>query len=292
MKHMVMMALLGVSVVVTASDQQNKVRTLLMQNFVATELDWRNQNIGNVDFEGLGAVAPHVKKLDLSDNSFTGDFPLIACLRAFPNVETLTLNNNTRITGFAIDKDYKNTTLKVLNVENSGCQTVPVNFFYKNFELETLDLSNSKQLNYPGCAVLDLRTSGKILQVYLRNVVAEEKQLQLIKAGGSIETNVAFGIRAASAVGIGIVGGLLLVPCTIFTPNYCLRYPVPVPYEGSDQLSGWHRANHGINVTVVAALSYKLGFDYLGGAIVRRCLPNGGKVTAVKYITNSSDETV
>src|SRR5579871_3956012 len=124
MKRTILMMLLTISVSAVASDWQNRVVTLLNQNETATELDWRNKNLGNRDFEGLGIVS-HVKKLDLSDNDFANDFPLTACLRVFPNLETLSINNNSRITGLSIDKDYKNTTLKVLNVENSGCTTIP-----------------------------------------------------------------------------------------------------------------------------------------------------------------------
>jgi hypothetical protein len=202
MKRMILMVLLTISVFAIANDGQNNVFVLFNQNPTATEFDWRNKNLGNTDLESLfqsGAVSTHVKKFDLSDNSFIGDFPLTAFLRAFPNLETLSINNNTRITGFAIDKDYKNTKLKVLNVENSGCEKVPVSDFYKNFELETLDLSESKQLasvDKGGPYNEDLRKSREPLCVHVRNVVIEEKQLCAFILQTKAAINIKFGTAA------------------------------------------------------------------------------------------------
>jgi hypothetical protein len=79
MKRMILMVLLTISVFAIANDGQNNVFVLFNQNPTATEFDWRNKNLGNTDLESLfqsGAVSTHVKKFDLSDNSFIGDFPL------------------------------------------------------------------------------------------------------------------------------------------------------------------------------------------------------------------------
>jgi hypothetical protein len=285
MKRMILMVLLSISVSAVASDGQNKIFALLNQNETATELDWRNKKLGNRDFEGLGIVS-HVKKLDLSDNDFSGDFPLTACLRAFPNLETLSINNNTRVTGLSIDNGYKNTTLKVLNVENSGCAKVPVSDFYKKFELETLDLSESKQLTrfYSAMVPRELRASRKPFCVHIRNVVMEENELNRITKNGVVETGALWAIEFASAIGTSVVGNALLFSSCIFLCPYyyCVQGPIP----------SFPTTNVFINSGVVSILSMVVGLRYLGGAIARRVLPNGGKVTAVKYITSSVDEAV
>lgn len=285
----VVTALLSVSIAAIASDEQNRVQNLLAQSSQATELDWHNKNLGNKDFEGLSVEATHVKKLDLSNNSFTGDFALTKVLLTFPNLETLTLNNHERMTSLVVDKDYKNTKLKVLNVENSGCEKILSTPFYNNFELETLDLSNSKKLIYCGCGVWNPRASGKMLQVHIRNVVAADDLLQSLKENGVVDTQIAQGIKVSVGAVIGLPASILLTWCSLWSPSYCMISPLP-PYH-YDYMSARDYVTFYTYQVISAGISCGLGHS-IGGAIARRCLPNGGKVTAVKYITSSVDETV
>lgn len=288
MKRMMMVALLIVPCMAVASESQNRIKYLLDKNQGATELDWQKKNLGNQDFEGLGMVIPSVTLLNLSNNSFTGEFPLTQCLTVFPKLKTLTLNDNTRMTGFAIESDYKNTTLENINAENSGFEELNLNKLYGNFELEILDLSESKQLTSIRTWGVPSRYSQKVLSVHLRNVAIPEVQLGKDKkiTDGSTEL---YRIKMGVWVGLCVVGTTLLIPCIVLAPNYCVQGPIP-PFQ-YDYMSPRNWANYVINTVALPLLSFPGGWS-IGGAIGRCFLKNGGQVTQVKFITNSTDDTV
>lgn len=291
MKHIITVALFGASIQVGANDlplDSQRVQNLLSQNSTATELNWQHKDLANDDFKGLGIVASHVKKLNLSNNHFSGDFPLTACLKAFPNLETLTINNHERMRGFEIEQGYKNDKLTVLSAENNGCETVSITHFYNLFgELETLDLSDSKQLETLDHKNYCLRASGKALNVYLRNVVAGQDRLNYFRESGMLETSASRNIQLACVAGGAIIGGSILISCGVLAPNYYVENPIPTQaFKG--QWPYW--INMGIN-TLLGITASCLLVHRIGSMIASRCLPNGGKVTAVKFITNSADET-
>jgi hypothetical protein len=174
----------------------------------------------------------------------------------------------------------------VLNVENSGCEKVPVSDFYKNFELETLDLSESKQLasvDKGGPYNEDLRKSREPLCVHVRNVVIEEKQ----HCAFILQTKAAINIKFGTAALVMIPASCLLSFCALWSPNYCMVSPLP-PYH-YNFMSARDYVTFTAYQAIVGGLSAKLGYN-IGGAIARRFLPNGGEFTAVKYITSSMDE--
>jgi hypothetical protein len=124
------------------------------------------------------------------------------------------------------------------------------------------------------------------------NVVAGDNELRRIKENGIVETKAAKNIKVAGALVGDIVGAALAAPCLLLYPGYCWQYPISANYEGrSDKLSGSNWANLMITSVAFVAVGSFTGYK-IGSAIAQRWLPNGGKVTAVKYITSSMDETV
>lgn len=272
-----------------ADNTQNRVPNLLAQNSNATELDWSNQNLTNQDFTNLTIEASHVKKLDLSNNSFVGKFPLSTVLRAYTNLETLKLNNNTQLTEFELEDDFTNNKLKTLEAENTGFETVDLNALRPKIRLDILDLSRCKQLKkFIMFGYMPHTDSDHCINVHMRDVVMPEVHLKKYKEAGIFESSRAASIRSACSMLSLILacsGGMLA--CN-YAQGHCVTSPIALPENDRSVATGISLANAGIWLAPPAFAAGAFGFKCIGGAIAY-CLPNHGKVTAIKFITNSTE---
>lgn len=250
-------------------------------------LQWQNKNLTVDDFKEDGTAYPQVTSLDLSNNSFRGEFPLSSCLQMFPNLKTLTLNDNPNMTGFEIEKTYKNTILACISAENSGIAIMKLGLLYKNFDVTTLDLSRSAQLADFALEGVPSRSSRGTLQVHLRDVVIPEEKWvhKKIVVSSSAKENIVIGMMTL----FGSITVPLFEACVALAPNYCVQGPIP-PFQ-YDYMSPRNWANGAINTIALGGLIIASGV-YVGNKIASCCLPNQGKVTMVQFITNSADDVV
>lgn len=280
-----MMILLSVSWMAVANDSQNRIKQLLEQNPSAIKLDWKNQNLGNQDFEGLGMVVPSITSLDLSNNSFTGEFPLTTCLTVFPNLKTLKVSDN-RITGFTITTGkYRNIMLKMLCAENTDCVEIDLHIICKHLMLEKLDLSDSRHLQKFKMPDLHIENT---MELHLRNVIIGENELSSYRKAGIIDSKKATGVVCGFQILGTLVGCALWIPCLGMGSQHCVTKPLPVA-DTSPTVSSV--SNYVMSGTVLLGGSVFIG-NRIGKAIAYYCLPNHGTVTAVKFITNSTDEAI
>jgi|GEM_PF-6636369 len=291
MRRSIVILIAIASTTLSAADHSNKIASLLVQNSQGTELSWQNKNLNNDDLNNYTTSHEYVKTLDLSDNSFTGEFPLQQCLTIFPNLEVLKVNNN-RINGFALEFRYKNSKLRELLAENTDCVHVDLCPFY-NAALEVLDLSGSKQLSkFTGFLFGKYDPKkNKVLNVHLRNVVIPEKNLSVYRQRGIMDTRVAAKIKEIGIFGPYFFGGIVQLTDCALRGNYCIQHPIPFDQNNdSTRVFAAMFANASLWSLGAAIVASSVGYG-IGSTITYCCLPNHGKVEAIKFITGSADES-
>ncbi len=256
------------------------------------ELQWQSKNLTVDDFKDDGTTYPHVTSLDLSNNSFRGEFPLSSCLKMFPKLKTLVLNDNPNMTGFEIEKAYKNSTLACISAENSGIATIKLGSLYTNFDVTTLDLSRSAQLADFDLEFASPRSSRGTLQLHLRDVIIPEEKIGNKKITGDSLTKdriVAAGGMLMPIISTAALSGGIYANEANLYPLW--TYPFYKDHGSPDEINANHVTNSIINFALIDFLSAGVGIA-LGKFIARKFLPNQGKVTMVQFIMNSSTDDV
>lgn len=293
MKRIVMIALISSACAIANDVSRPRISDLLAQNSTATELNWQNRNLTNEDLADFKNItAPSIKFLNLSNNCFRDCFPLATVLRCCTNLEKLTVSNNTAITEFELEDGFTNNKLKTLEAENTGFETVDLNALRPKIRLNTLDLSRCTQLKkfilFGSATYSD---SDYCLHVHIRDVVIPVVELNAYSKAGVLDSKKANNIKNACAafsmglVGVGILLGGYYFPNTFVT---MVKSPIALPEDNQQAATGIALANIAIWSAPPIAAAAVFGDKCVGSAIAY-CLPNHGKVTAIKFITNSTE---
>lgn len=226
--------LMSLPLCIFASDDEkeakahNKIQTLLKQGVdgtTFTNIVLKNRNLNNDDFAVLLQEAPNAESIDvchnhinaidkveknykcvslnLSNNAFTGEFPLATLADKFVKLKTLKINNN-KITEF--DFRYRRQhPLNLIEAQNTLCSEIDLKPCIKYFSLETLDLSRSTKLKKINMSAVSGSYGSYVLKVVLKNTKANVSD----RDGVRIYTGAAVGMIILSAVAGAGVGWCL-----------------------------------------------------------------------------------
>lgn len=286
MYYRIIIASISVAATLSASEAHHTgIAHLISQQPTDKTLVWHNKNLSNDDLTHCSNIYEQVTELDISNNSFTGPFPLQKCLCIFPKLEILKINNN-NINGFACDDTWKNTTLQELHAENTACTEIPLASLYLYSNLALLNISNLTKLDKIVMPWRPRQDDTKGLQVCIKNVVFQEKQLEVCRKKGIFDSHRARSFKILGAIGFGILG-IGIVTTTCLTDGYCASMPFPVRND-HDPVT---YVNALMFDSATTTLSCVLGYN-IGKAIAHCYLPNHGKVAAITFTPNLLSDTV
>lgn len=146
--------------------------------------------------------------LDLSNNAFTGSFPISFILSRFPKLETLKINNN-KISCFDFkgDDNYlkkHDNSLKVVEARNTDFIAMDLKYFMMCTPLQVLDLSESQKLSH-----LYSSDFGHITRVPLKVILKDTKHDFSTQSGIKKYTSTACVVLILSAAVGASVGWFL-----------------------------------------------------------------------------------
>ena len=307
---MYVLSLIGISFALCASEEKERQEKILKalnvpHLYALTAVLVPKYNLGNADFKTLLTMVPNpehidvsgnnisvfsdemplrssLKSLDISNNSFTGEFPLQQCVRLFSNLEALKINGNKVTALLKQDELFTNNSLKTYEAHATLCQQINLSSLYNNLCLKTLDMSNSKQLD----TFLELsnlcrkNTGTALLRVLLNNTIISADDMKQYEKQAGVHTKIAENIIGTMAFSGGGLGTIASFACLFMKPNYCMRYPIP----GEDiQPLG--------NIALTESFGFGVGIGagyLLGKAIAYGYLKNHGKQQAITFVTGEN----